>query len=346
MFRVRHACAVLLVGAAVLGASVARAQSQVDFATCRNAYVTKDYREAEARFASLAKVLESAPKHTPQLLDVWMYLGAAKLGRALRVDSVDPIENGERQTLKADAAKLFEKVILEDPQYAPDATSFPTYVLDAYGDVKRSLADKLNQIAIAAAKEKARQEQIARDLKDQQDAYVKLLEKQASSESVVDHHSRWIALVPFGVGQFQNGKPALGAVFLGLEAACIIGTGVTFAMYRLDISRGAEAIADQTLTRRDALLRYQAYTDRAEVIRIVNLTFAAAAGLAMAIGILEAQIGFVGDTSAIRARPLPQKPPLPQRSAFVVAPTIAPLFGERSDGTLSVGAQIGVVGRF
>lgn len=343
---------VLAFGAAMATASTVSAQgaatpTSADFEKGKNAYATKDFTEAEGRFKTLLDPQTGTLKIPAQILDAEVYLGASKLGRALRVSlDTDKLTNEERARLKDDAAKLFEKVILENPDYEPDPFIFPTSVLDLYTDTKKRLKDVLNQRAIEAAKAKALQEQRDRDLKDQQEAYIKLLEKQAGSESVVDHHSRWVALVPFGVGQFQNGKPALGAMFLGLETAFIIGTGVTFAMYRLDLSRGADAIADETLTRRDALLRYQAYTDRADIIRIVNLTFAAAAGLTMAIGILEAQIGFVGDTTAQRARPLPQKPALPQRSAFMVAPTIAPLFGERADGTVSVGAQIGVVGRF
>ncbi|CAN5314211.1 hypothetical protein BH09MYX1_BH09MYX1_15500 [soil metagenome] len=345
MFCVRRACAILAFGAAILAATNTGAQGSVDFDTCRNAYLTKDYKEAEARFEAMAKVLEAAPKRPAQLLDVWMYLGAAKLGRALRVDAGDRLENEERAKKKEDAGKLFERVILEDPEYYPDPTSFPTYVLDAYTDIKRGLKDKLNQIAIAAAKERARQEQVERDLKAQREVYVKLLEEQAAREEVTAHHTRWLALLPFGVGQYQNGKPVLGTIFLGLEASCIIGTGITFAMYRLDISRGADALVGNEGTLRDRLGLYQQYSDRASVIRLVNLSLIGATALFMAIGIVESQIDYVPDTTTNRARPLPKMPPLPQRTSWIT-PTIAPMVSEGRDGTLGVGAQIGLFGRF
>ena len=45
------------------------------------------------------------------------------------------------------------------------------------------------------------------------------LERLASEELHVRHNSRWIALIPGGVGQFQNDQDALGWTLLGGEAA-------------------------------------------------------------------------------------------------------------------------------
>ncbi len=332
---------VLVLGGALLAGSSARAQGAGDFETCRNAYVSNDFIEAESRFQALWDSLERSGKQTDQLLDVWMYLGASKLLRALRNDSKDPLTQEARDRLKADAGKLFEKVILQKPTYEPDGITFKVSVLDVFTKTKGRLQDVLNQRAIEAAKEKARQEQIERDLKAQQDAYVALLEAQAREVPTVERNSRWLALVPFGVGQYQNGKNVLGTIFFGLEMACIVGTGVTFGIYRYDIGRGADELVAYEGTRRTALLRYQFYTDQAETARLVNLSFVGAAALLMVAGVVEAQINFVTELTTTRSRPLPQKPPLPQRSGWFV-PTLLPLVSEQG----GFGGQLGVVGTF
>lgn len=340
-----RACVVLSVGAATWLPSPVHAQApstnqtDLEFEKAKNAYVTKDYTEAEERFRAMLN--SGAIKNPQQAQDAQMYFGASKLQRALRTSDADVITPQKRAELKDEAAKVIEKLILDNPDYVVDPFTFDTKVLDLYSDAKKRLKDILNQRAIEAAKAKAAQEQLEKDLKAQQEAYVKLLEDQASQ--TVERHSRWLALLPFGVGQYQNGKPVLGTIFLGFEAACIIGTGVTFAMYRLDIARGAEALAADS-TSHDRLLQYQQYSDRAGNIRIVNLAFTGAAALAMVVGIIEAQINFVPDAATTKTRPLPAKPPLPKRSAWFT-PTIAPLVTERN-GQLDVGAQIGVAGTF
>ena len=53
-----------------------------------------------------------------------------------------------------------------------------------------------------------------------------MLEKLASTEVVVERHSRWLSLVPFGVGQFQNGQTAEGWLFLTAEGLLAAGTVV------------------------------------------------------------------------------------------------------------------------
>ena len=50
-----------------------------------------------------------------------------------------------------------------------------------------------------------------------------MLEKMSSEETVTTVHSRWIALAPFGTGQFQNGKTTLGWVFFALSATFLAG---------------------------------------------------------------------------------------------------------------------------
>ena len=67
-------------------------------------------------------------------------------------------------------------------------------------------AEKVRQAQAAQAKLEEEKQRQARRLA--------MLEELASTETVIERHSRWFALVPFGAGQFQNGQTAEGWLFL------------------------------------------------------------------------------------------------------------------------------------
>ena len=67
-------------------------------------------------------------------------------------------------------------------------------------------AERVRQAQAAQAKLEEEKQRQARRLA--------MLEELASTETVIERHSRWFALVPFGAGQFQNGQTAEGWLFL------------------------------------------------------------------------------------------------------------------------------------
>ena len=71
----------------------------------------------------------------------------------------------------------------------------------------------------------------------------------ASQESVVVRHSRWIAALPFGVGQFQNGQEGLGYALLvseALLAGASITSGVIYMELLADYTRQQSSKARST----------------------------------------------------------------------------------------------------
>lgn len=327
----------------VLSGTAAFADERADFEKGRNAFLAKDYLEADARFAAMLDPTNGSLHSKEAITQAQMYWGAVKLSLGK----------------KGDASALFEKVILANPQYDPDPLSFPTAVLDAFTDTRSKLRDKLNQIAEENARneaiEKARQAAVAK----RQGAYVLLLEQAASEERVTTENSRWVAMLPFGVGQFQNGKPVAGYAFLSAEAALLLGTGVTFGMYRYNIGNAADALAaDANTTQNDKIRLYQAYIDRANTVRWVNLSLVAGLAVVAAIGVIEAQLNYVPTRVTLKKRPLPTLPgaPAPNDSPLPApkidapsawfAPTLAPLASVGADGRIFFGAQVGVVGAF
>ena len=89
----------------VLHSTVAFADERADFEKGRNAYLAKDYREADARFAAMLDPASGTLRSRELILEAQLYWGAAKFGLGK----------------KEEAEALFEKVILSNPQYEPAA---------------------------------------------------------------------------------------------------------------------------------------------------------------------------------------------------------------------------------
>jgi hypothetical protein len=151
------------------------------------------------------------------------------------------------------------------------------------------------------------------------------LERLAQLETEVTPKTRWLALVPFGVGQFQNGEKALGYVFLTSELLLAASTLTTLGVETHLVLATSQAdkpkqSVNGTLTDWKTALEFSSYA-------WLGVT---------AIGVVEAQLAFVPEQRRIRKRPLP--PELrPTTSALSVLPNAMPVPG---------GAVLGVVGRF
>lgn len=209
----------------------------------------------------------------------------------------------------------------------PDSLTFPPPLISLFLQVRKEFADaikaeeqkRLAALARAAQELKA-SEQAERDR-------VKKLEELASTEIIVQRNSRFIASLPFGVGQYQNRSAALGTVFLVSETL-LLGTtlgavGVMGHQYALihpnaygsDISRNAR------IARNVAIVSFYSFA-------------AVAAG-----GIVEAHINFVPEFRSTRRRPLPQelRTPAKRPTAVSTLPFLVPSRG---------GLELGVVGAF
>src|SRR5688572_30026256 len=105
----------------------------------------------------------------------------------------------------------------------PDSLTFPPPLIGLFLQVRKEFAD-----AIKAEEEKrlAALARAAREVKASEQAErdrVKKLEELAGTEVVVVRSSRFVASLPFGVGQYQNGSTTLGTVFL-LSESLLLGT--------------------------------------------------------------------------------------------------------------------------
>src|SRR5262245_13328700 len=114
------------------------------------------------------------------------------------------------------ADEPLRQAIRNNPQMrTPDSLLFPQRVIDRFISVKDSMVDEIRAKESAAIEDARRQAEESLRIANERWAYMLQLERLAREEVVVVKNRRWIAAVPFGVGQFQNGDTALGWVFFG-----------------------------------------------------------------------------------------------------------------------------------
>src|ERR1019366_3268638 len=117
--------------------------------------------------------------------DARMYLGAVLLA----------------EKKNEEATSVFDSLYLDNREYQPDPLRVTLEAIDAFTDAKARNREK----AAAMQAEKARQaeeEKTRLEAERQKQALrLAMLEKLAATEVVVERRSRWLALVPFGVGE-------------------------------------------------------------------------------------------------------------------------------------------------
>jgi hypothetical protein len=266
---------------------------QSEFEKGRNAYRARQYDEADTRFLRMLD-----PQHGT--LHDRVLIRQARMYRAATLIA---------QHHDDEAAVLFELILDEDPNYEPDPLAFPTEVGSAFIDTRARLREALEakqrELYRRAAERRANEE-----AKKQREAErIKMLEKQAGEAFVTQKHSRWTALLPFGVGQFQNGQRTAGWIFLAGEAALVAVGVATVPVYYVDLASAHDALPAGTAYTTTSASQAQAYLDRANATRYVNLSAYGALGLMAIIGAIQAEVAFVPEAVRIEPRALPELPP-------------------------------------
>jgi len=271
-----------------------------DLEKAHSAYVAHKYDDAEKRLRALLDPQTGTLTDPDAVADARMYLGAVL------------VAEGKKDL----AAEVFEQLLLERPDYQPDPLRVALQGIDALIDARTKLRDRLE--AIQAEKVRKAQEERARVEESRRRAAERqaLIEKLASEEVVIERNSRWMALVPFGVGQFQNRQAALGWMFLSSELVFAAGSVVGAAASLYNVERENASVALHITT------TAMQYESRAESAFVVGDVFAAAFAFAAIAGIVHAELTFVPEFVEMRSRPLPPVSVFP-----VVAPGGAGLGG-------------------
>ncbi len=294
----------------------ARADPLSDLEKAHNAYVAHKYEDAEGRLRALLDPHTGGLKDADNVADARMYLGASLLAEGK----------------KAEAAGVFEQLLLDKPDYQPDPLRVTLQAADALIDARSRLREEL--AANLAEKVRQAQEERAKIEGERQRAAVRLamVEKLASEETLVYRNSRWLAVLPFGVGQFQNGQMVLGGTLLATQALLVIGNVVSQAILLYNENQMNQASAAGNPTR-------FGYHDRAEDAYNAANLFAAGFAVVAVAGIVHAELTYVPERVEVRPRPLPP---------LALAPLALPVGGGENKGVGEGvrGAIVGVQGTF
>ncbi len=305
-------------------APAAHADARAELEKARSSFNARNWADAEERFRVLLDP-KNGLKERSLISQARMYLGASLL------------EQGK----KDEAKQTFEQLVLDDPTFDPDPLSFPAESINTFIDVRSSLLEQIRNAQQTAARLAAERRAREEAERERQRVWLEKVKEQASEEKITVRHSRLVASLPFGVGQFQNGQPVLGWVFFGAQVAAIGGTAVTYGMYLYARSRENEEL------RRpggDVNQLVPQYHQRAEDLRVANLAFVGGFVGAAAIGIVQAHVAFVSESAEKRKRDLPElgaRTRSHEPTLSGIAPIVTPLPGR--DG-LPAGAFAGIEG--
>ncbi len=217
------------------------------------------------------------------------------------------------------ARQQFRQAILEDRQLEPpDPVVFPQAVVDVFVQVRSSLMGALQRQQEEDLERSRQEAEAQRERRERERQRVAELERLASIETVVRKNERWMAWVPFGLGQFHNDNQALGWVFLTTEAA-LAATAITATSIELGLhsqAQGGRAPLD--------------YPDLNSKVTAANqvgtVAWLSLIGVA-AVGIVEANISYRDELRVgQRRRALPDSL-RPAESAPLGESTLRPLLG-------------------
>ena len=183
-----------------------------DFESARRSYDKQSYAKAARGLESLVGGVVPRATNSVVRLEARKYLGATYLFLG-----------------KKDAAReQFRLLLEEDPDYAIDPVAFPEAVVQTFQEVQKGVAvERARRDALEAARQKRERSEEVEELIRQQQR-IEALEKLASEETIEKVNSRWIAAIPFGVGQFQNDNRKLGIMFATTQSAFLAASIATF----------------------------------------------------------------------------------------------------------------------
>jgi hypothetical protein len=255
-----------------------------DFESARRNYDRQSYAKAARGLESLVGGVVPRATNPVVRIEARKYLGATYLFL------------GKKEA----AREQFRLLLEEDADYDIDPVAFPEAVVQTFQEVKKeATAERARKDALEAARQKRERSNEVEELIRQQQR-IQMLEELASVETVEKVNSRWIAAIPFGVGQFQNEDRALGIMFAVTESAFVVASIATFIGHN---SLRDENPAPSEIERAQRVER---------ALRIGNWV-SVGAFLSFAIaGVIEAEVRFKPVIRTTRKRELPDDIESPQ----------------------------------
>jgi len=259
----------------------AAADELSDFESARRSYDKQNYTKAAKELESLVGGVVPRARNPVVRLEARKYLGATYLF----------LDNEEA------AREQFRLLLEEDDEYDIDAVAFPEAVVQTFQQVKRQVdIERAREDALQAARQQQEHTDELEELIRQQQR-ITLLEELASAETVERVNSRWIAALPFGIGQFQNQDRKLGIMFAVIESAFLVASIATFVGHN---SLRNENPAPDEIERAERVER---------ALRIGNWVSVGGLLSFYVAGVIEAEVRFRPVIQTTRKRELPDDLP-------------------------------------
>jgi hypothetical protein len=257
----------------------------------RAAFDATKYAEARALLAQLFN-----PKNPPcegEVKEGCKLKNAELLERAHAYDAAVLLAMGKRD----EADRVIGDVFRKNPSYVPSTSLFPQEVVDHFLLIRAKLDPELRQIIEKQQREAEAKREAERKAHEAEEAWIREIEKLASRERVAQTNSRFIALIPFGMGQFQNGDTALGWFFATTEVAAATASIIPFVLsYNLAASGPNQS-------------QINSANDRFKTFRLANGLSFGLWGALVLTGVIHAQATFVPEKVSWRDRSIPPRPP-------------------------------------
>lgn len=302
----RFVLSVMVGFALLLEARTARADDLQQFELGKTRFNAGEYDRAAERFATMLDPTQPPCQSVP-----------TDVTSACRLTDPDVIERARTfyaASLVAldrvdDADAQIAEILRKNPQFSPDPAAFPQKVVDRFTIVRAELRQELEAEQEKRA-QKEREQRLAADrAKQAEERWLAAVLRAASEERVVVKNSRYIAALPFGIGQFQNGNRSLGTA-LAISQSIFAATSIAAsAMNTYYLKYG---LPEQTEAERQ-------FSKSGQLISglINQISFGAFAALAVT-GIVQAQVAFVPEKVVIHKRPVP---PRPTATSLQIVPT-------------------------
>ena len=182
----------------------------------------------------------------------------------------------------------------------PDSLTFPPPVLALFFEVREEVQSLIAKEEQAQGARLRRENEEARRRAADRDKREKELLRMATEQPVIAKSSRFVASLPFGAGQYQNGNESLGHVFLISEAAL---TGATALSAGLLLSLYSQAASTPQNRVGIPAADYDKFAAASTVLTLSAFGTLTLAGL----GIFEAHMSFQDERQlGVRKRALPQ----------------------------------------
>ena len=203
-----------------------------------------------------------------------------------------------------EAEEQIAVLLRNNPQYAPSPAQYPQEVIDRFTIVRGKIRGELDALA-ERRKEDERERRLAKERQQRaEEEWIAELRRMAEEDRVVRTNSRWVAMIPFGIGHFQNGTNGRGWAFLvgeSLAGATSLATWLVLndiASTNLNRSPGPTPATLSTLNNQSSV-----------ATTVNNASFAAWAAVTTA-DIVWGQIAFVPERVTLRHRAVPPRPTL------------------------------------